>query len=162
MTKKRVLILSIVLIGLFSIYKFAAMMAPGSYAFAEHYELNYPEDKVIEAIKTLKDSDPDLNVPGVPIQGNRPCLLDDGKDGETDYWYRFYFYDKKKNQILLTWTRPSGANATTFAFVSINNGLDLGHWKDINDDFGFFENRKIKKDFEATILKKIKEQLEKQ
>lgn len=136
-------------------------MAPGSYPFAEHYQLDYPEEEVIEAIKTLKDSDPDLNVPGVTIQGNRLYLLNDGKDGETDYWYHFYFYNKKKNQILSTWTRSAGANTTTFAFVSINNGLDLGHWKNINDDFAFFENRKIKKDFEATILKRIKEQLEK-
>lgn len=147
------------LIGLFSIYKFAAMMAPGSYAFAEHYALDYPEDEVIEAIKTLKDSDPDLNVPNVTIQGSGSHALNDGKGEDADYWYNFYFYNKKKNQILFTWTRPSGANATTFAFVSINNGLDLGHWKDINDDFGFFENREIKKDFEATILKKIKEKL---
>lgn len=160
MTKKRVLIFSLVLIGLFLIYKFAAMMAPGSYPFAENYELDYPEDEVIEAIKTLKDSDPDWIVPNVTIQGSGSHYLNDGKRGETDFWHHFYFYNKKKNQILATWTRPSGANTTTFAFVSINNGLDLGHWKVVNDDFGFFENRKIKKDFEATILKRIKEKLE--
>ncbi len=31
--------------------------------------------------------------------------------------FKFYFYDKKKNQILFTWTRPSGLNTTIFAFV---------------------------------------------
>ena len=75
---------------------------------------------------------------------------------ETDHIYKFYFYDKTTNKILFTWTRPSGRSTTTFAFVSINDGLDLGHWKDVNDDYGFFENRKILKDFEETILERIK------
>ena len=86
--------------------------------------------------------------------------LNDGKENKKDFWYKFYFYDKKKNEIMFTWTRPAGQSKTTFAFVSINKGLDLGHWEYINDDFGFFENRKIKKDFEETILKKIKENLD--
>ena len=137
------------------------MYSPGSYGHAERYELNYPEDKVIEVINKLKTADTELLVPKVTIQGNGQWDLNDGKEKETDYWYKFYFYDKGKNQILFTWTRPSGPNTTTFAFVSINNGLDLGHWKEINDDFGFFENRKIKKSFEETILKRIKDNLDK-
>lgn len=38
--------------------------------------------------------------------------------------------------------------------------LDLGHWKDVNDDFGFFENREIKKNFEETILERVRKNLE--
>jgi hypothetical protein len=95
----------------------------------------------------------------VKIQNSEEWDLTDGKEQETDHWYKFFFYDKERNQILFTWTRPSGPNTTTFAFVAINNGLDLGHWKDINDDFGFFENRKIKRSFEETILKRVKENL---
>ncbi|MBK7856902.1 MAG: hypothetical protein IPJ79_20230 [Bacteroidetes bacterium] len=94
------------------------------------------------------------------IQGNGQFDLNDGKERETDYWYKFYFYDKKKDEIIFTWTRPAGQNTTTFAFVSIKKGLDLRQWKDINDDLGFFENKKIKKHFEETILKKIKENLD--
>jgi len=161
MTKKTQIIILIVLGGLFLLYKLADMYSPGSYGHAERYELNYPEDKVIEVINKLKTADTELLVPKVTIQGNGQWDLNDGKEKETDYWYKFYFYDKGKNQILFTWTRPSGPNTTTFAFVSINNGLDLGHWKEINDDFGFFENRKIKKSFEETILKRIKDNLDK-
>jgi len=160
MTKKILIIIAIVITGLFFFYKLADMFAPGSYPHAEQYELNYPEEKVIEAINKLKVSDSKLIVPKVTIQGSGQLELNDGKEKETDYWYKFYFYDKEKNEIVFTWTRPEGQNTTTFAFVSINKGLDLGHWNDINDDFGFFENRKIKKHFEETILKKIKENLD--
>ena len=69
MTKKRLIIIAIVLAGLFSFYKLADIFAPGSYPYAEHYELNYSEDKVIEAIANLKASDSELVVPKVTIQG---------------------------------------------------------------------------------------------
>ncbi len=160
MNKKRILIFAIVLGGLFFLYKLAVMFAPESYPYAEHYELNYPEDEVIEAVIKLKASNKELIVPKVTIQGGGQWDLSDGKEKETDYWHKFYFYNKDENEIIFTWTRPAGQNTTTFAFVSINKGLDLGHWNDINNDFGFFENRKIKKHFEETILKKIKENLE--
>lgn len=160
MTKKTLIIILLVLGGLFFLYKLADMFSPGSYGDAERYELDYPEEKVIEAINKLKEVDKDLVVPKVTIQNSGQWDLNDGKEKDADYWYKFYFYDKAKNQILFTWTRPSGPNTTTFAFVSINNGLDIGHWEDINDDFGFFENKKIKKDFEETILKRVKDNLD--
>ena len=136
------------------------MFDPGSYPHAEHYELNHPEDKVIEAINNLKTTDVKLIVPKVTIEGSGQWDLNDGKEKATDYWYKFYFYEKEANQILFTWTRPSGPNTTTFAFVAINNGLDLGHWNYVNEDFGFLENRKIKKNFEETLLRRIKENLD--
>ncbi|TXI70047.1 MAG: hypothetical protein E6Q41_01825, partial [Cyclobacteriaceae bacterium] len=116
MVRKTLIILLIVFAGLFLIYKLADTFSPGSYGHAERYELNYPEEKVIEAIKKLKAEDKDLVVPKVTIQNSGQLDLDDGKEKETDYWYKFYFFDKRKNQILFTWTRPSGPNTTTFAF----------------------------------------------
>jgi hypothetical protein len=160
MTKKRLIIIAIVIAGLFFFYNFTNIFATGSYPHAELYELNYPEEKVIKAINKLKTSDTELNVPKVSIKGSGQLDLNDGKEKDTDHWYKIYFYDKEKNEIMFTWTRPAGQNSTTFAFVSINKGLDLGHWNDINDDFAFFENREIKNHFEETILKSIKENLE--
>lgn len=160
MSRKTLIIILIVLGGLFLFYKLADTFSPGSYGHAEEYELNYPEDKVIEAIKQLKNSDSGLLVPLVTIQNNGQYHLDDGKEKASDHIYKFYFYDKEENKILFTWTRPSGRTSTTFALVSINEGLDLGHWKDVNDDYGFSENREIIKDFEETILNRIKKNLE--
>ena len=147
MTKRTLIIILIVLGGLFFLYKFADMFSPGSYGHAETYELNYPEDKVIEAVRKLKNSDTTLAV---------PIGLKDGKEKQSDHWYNLYFYDKKNNRIMFTWTRPSGRTSTTFAFVAINNGLTLGNWKDVNDDFGHPENKEVIKDFEETILKQVK------
>lgn len=135
------------------------MFSPGSYAHAERYELEYPEEKVIEAISKLKKEDKDMAVPKTTIQNKGQWVLNDGKENKTDHWHKFYFYNKEKKQILFTWTRASGPSSTTFAFVSINSGLDLGNWKDINNDFGFFENRRIIKDFEEMILKRVKDNL---
>ena len=148
MTKKTLIIILIVLGGLFLLYTFADKFSPGSYEHAETYELNYPEDKVITAVKKLKDSDPTLVV---------PINLQDGKESKDDHWYNLYFYDKKNDRILFTWTRRSGRTSTTFAFVAVNNGLSLGNWKDVNNDFGHSENKEVIKDFEETILKKVKE-----
>ena len=159
MTRKTLIIILIVLGGLFLLYKLADMFSPGSYGHAERYELDYPEEKVIDAINKLKESDKELVVPKVTIQNGGQWDLSDGREKTTDHWYKFYFYDKEKNRILFTWTRPSGKNTTTFAFVSINYGLDLGNWKDVNDDFGFSENREIKKNFEETILQRVKRNL---
>ncbi|MEO7992088.1 MAG: hypothetical protein ABI663_21225 [Chryseolinea sp.] len=159
MTKKTLIIILIVLGGLFLLYKLADMFSPGSYGHAERYELDYPEEKVIDAINKLKESDKELVVPKVTIQNDGQWDLSDGKEKTSDHWHKFYFYDKEKNRILFTWTRPSGLNTTTFAFVSINYGLDLGNWKDVNDDFGSSENREIKKNFEETILQRVKRNL---
>lgn len=73
--------------------------------------------------------------------------------------HKFYFYDKANNRILFAWTASSGPTTTTFAFVSVNEGLDTQNWKDVNDDYTFFENRKIVNNFEETILARVKKSL---
>lgn len=95
MTKRTFFIILIALGGLFVLYKLADMFSHGSYGHAETYELEYPEEKVIEAIKKLKDADKDLVVPKVAIKNSGQWELKDGKEKETDYWYKFYFYEKK-------------------------------------------------------------------
>lgn len=135
-------------------------MVPGSYPFAEIYELNAPEKNVIDAIVQFKSDHPEYVVPYVTINNQSAGNLSESEGRkEKSHWYFVYFYYPKENQIVFTWTRPSGKNKTDFAFISLNDGLELGHWKDINDDFGFFENRKMKKTFEERILNQIKQHL---
>jgi hypothetical protein len=45
--------------------------------------------------------------------------------------------------------------------LSVNQGLDLGNWRDINEDFDRNDNKKEINLFETEILKRIKETLEK-
>ncbi|MCC7296956.1 MAG: hypothetical protein IT244_01380 [Bacteroidia bacterium] len=52
--------------------------------------------------------------------------------------------------------KPAENNKTDLALVSINQGLDIGNWKDVNKEFGDLENQKVKTKFEKSILSPIK------
>lgn len=150
------LVIILVIIGLVS--WFGYNFAPGTYPYAEVYELNYSEEKVKSAINKFKQEHPEYIVPKVTMYNNQNSWdLTDEQSKEPSHWYGVYFY--YKNKILFTWTRSAGENKTTFAFVSINDGLELGHWKRINKDFSSSENEKLKEEFEEEILKKVKENL---
>ena len=160
--KKKIIVWSFAIaFSISCIYQFARMLAPGSYPFAEIYTIDAPEKEVLKAIEKFKFAHPDFIVPKVTINKNGSFDLSESEGRkENSHWYFNYFYYKKDNQIIFTWTRPSlEKNKTDFAFVSLNNGLDLGNWKDINDDFGYFENRDIKVKFEKLILNPVKESL---
>lgn len=130
----------------------ACNFAPGSYPYAEEYEINVNESTLIEAIRNFKKNNPQYNVP-------EQTQLQGGRHGDKDYWYHIYFYYAEEDQIINTWTRPVNKGKTTFAFVRINQGLTLGKWKDINRDFSGSENKELKKKFEERILNKVKEKL---
>lgn len=141
---------------IFLSFSSACNFAPGSYPYAERYELNYSEDKVKSAINQFKKEYPEYIVPKVTINNQGALDLEDGPMVEPSHWYKFYFYYKDENKIINTWTRRAGKNKTIFAFVRVNYGLNLGSWKDINRDFSRSENKEEKKKFEERILKKIK------
>ena len=158
-TYKTILIISGILVVGICTYKFGSSFAPGSYPYAEIYELNSSEQTVIKVIKEFKTAHPELVVPKVSIQNKGKFDLDDGRKDSTDLWYHFYFYDSVKNQIFNTWTRPEIISQTTFALVSINNGLNLGNWKDLNKDFSSSENEYFKQHFKDLVLDSIKQRL---
>jgi len=148
-------------VGAFGFYKAAEIFSPGRYPYAETYELPYPEEKVKEAIVKFKQKNPEYLVPKITIQNQGSLDLADEPTKDPSYWYKFYFYYKSENQILFTWTSSLSKDKTTLAFVSINNGLDIGYWKDINKDFSGADNKEQKKIFEERILNKIKDELKK-
>ena len=122
----------------------------GSYPYVERYEIHMSENQLIEVIKNFKKNNPQYNVPNT-------LELTEGRDTtKIDHWYHMYFYFPKENQILYTWTRPIDKNNTTFAFVSVNEGLKIGSWKRINKDFTDEQNEAEKKIFEERIVNKIR------
>ena len=127
-------------------------LAPGSYPYAEEYHINVSESVLIKTIEDFKKDNPKYVLP-------EQVDLQDGRNGDNDHWYHIYFYFPEENQIVYTWTRPSEKGKTTFAFVSINKGLILGNWKEINKDFNQIDNNEQKKKFEDRIFNKIKEKL---
>lgn len=134
----------------------ACNIAAGSYPYAERYELNYSEVAVKNAINKFKNENPKYIVPKVNVNGQATWDLIDEQSSEPKHWYYVYFYYPKENQIIFTWTRPSGKGKTTLAFVSINQGLTIGNWKHINQDFNSAQNKEEKKKFEQLVLNKIK------
>ena|SRR6218665_2596539 len=134
-------------------FYFLSKISPGSYPYAEKYEVDVDETVLIQAIENFKDDNPKYKVPlGQPD-------LHDGRNQQENLWYHIYFYYPTENQIIYTWTRSLGKNKTTFAFVSINQGLILGNWKDINKDFNTSENDRQKKIFEDRILNELLKKL---
>ncbi len=155
-TKRLLIILTIFFVCLFGLYQLAGILAPGSYPYAEIYELNVPEENVIAAINQFKLENSEFVVPEITIDNKPAGNISDGQGtNDNSYWYSVYFYYSKENKIVKTWTRPEGKTKTSFAFVGLNDGLDLGNWKFINNDFGFSDNSRIKKQFEERILSQI-------
>jgi hypothetical protein len=61
----------------------------------------------------------------------------------------------KRNQIVVTWVREVDRDHCLFALVRINDGIELGKWKDVNHDYGFFDSIKERNKFEERILKPL-------
>lgn len=155
MKRKKVIILVATIIVFISVFIWLGYnFAPSSYPYAEEYEIDAKETEVIRAVENFKMGNPEYII---PIQVG----LIDGRKNENgkQHWYHIYLFYKDENKIIYCWTRPSGKDKTTLAFVSINDGLVLGNWKDINKDFSYFENREEKNKFETLILNRIKEEL---
>jgi hypothetical protein len=124
-------------------------LSSGSYPYAEKYKIDCSESELIRAIEEFKGENPQYLVP-------KEVGLLDGRNNEKDHWYHVYFYYPNENQIVYAWTRPIDNKKTTFAFVSVNDGLILGKWKDINKDFEVRDNKNQKEKFESLILALIK------
>ena len=144
--RKLLIFVTVISMGLFFFYQFVRMFGAGTDPYAEYYELNYSEDKVQKAIETIKKENP--NIAGGSFYQHKD---------KADYVNHVYF--SLNHYIIVTWTRPSSPNTTTFAFVAREG--EGATWQKINDDFGFFENRRIKKAFEEKILNKLQHELAK-
>lgn len=154
MKKYKLLFISIILISITTIIWFGINFAPGSYPYTEEYEINASESVLIKSIEDFKIDNPKYNVPEY-------LGLKDGRFSNSEHWYHIYFYYPEENQIIHTWIRPIEKQKTTFALVSVNQGLALGQWKEINHDFNNSENKTEKEKFENRILKRINESLPK-
>lgn len=143
---------------LYEVKKKLNMISAGSYAYAEIYPLNYSVEEVKDAIKQFKKEHPEFNMPKVSVRNQGEFELID-KESE-NHWFLIYFYNPDQNVIFNICIRGNGTN-TELAFVAINEGLDLGNWKDVNKDFSYEENEETKEHFQATYLMPIKRILDK-
>jgi len=147
--KKIGLVILIAFVG-YGIYKLTEFYSPGSYPNAETYGLDIGEKELLIAVYKFKAQHPEYAPP-------KTFGLKEGRMSNNDHWYSFYFYYPKSNEIIHVWTRPKGfMGATKLGFVGINEGDQLGNWKNINKDFSPSENLRQKEKFENLILNPIK------
>jgi hypothetical protein len=159
MKKKYILALITSFVFIYLFILLGKSFSPGSYPFAEKYELDYPYDVVKKTIVEFKQKNRNYSVPKVTINNSGSWDLIDEPKGSTKIWYGFYFYNGKENKIYFTLIQSIDKNKTEFSFVAINNGLNIGNWKDINNDLNYFENKKEKENFESSILQHLKQEL---
>jgi len=132
----------------FLLYYIAESFSPGSYGDAYTYELPIPEKELIRVIKEFKKENPEFSV------NSQTQLL----DHRNNHWYVIYFYYPQEDEIIYTWTRPSGKDKTTFALVSVNDGK-MTKWKDVKKDLTSTKSKEQIMRFENLILEKIKEKI---
>ncbi|PYF72977.1 hypothetical protein [Pedobacter nutrimenti] len=147
--KKITLGILAVLVGV-GLYKLAELYSPGSYPNAETYGFDVSESELIKGVHQFKMENPQFTP---PVKFG----LKEGRENANDHWYSLYFYYPESKEIIYAWTRPKGfGGSTTLGFVGINQGDELGNWKDINRDFNSSENSIQKKKFETLILNPIR------
>lgn len=129
------------------------IFSAGSYAYAETYEFNTTEAELIKAVETLKKNNPKYLVPKVTInqQGQHDLLDERTENGN----FSCYFFDRQKNRIYKTSIYDDKLKSK-IRFTAINEGLNIGNWKDINKDFSYSESEIIKKEFEENFLNPIR------
>lgn len=122
----------------------------GSYPYAETWEVDASETEVIEIIKQIKITHPELQPP------YDTALI----SCRTSYWnyVTFYFLDTK--ELVHTWTREAyDTSRTTVALVSFSPVDNPNEQHLINKDYWFFANLKRREKFEKRIINQIKERL---
>ncbi|MBL1281349.1 MAG: hypothetical protein COA33_013805 [Fluviicola sp.] len=124
---------------------FGCNLDPGSYPYAEKYELDISEGELIKKINIFKISNPKFTVPN--WIGLEDTLL--------NHCHRVYFYYPEEKKIVYTLTRENGKNKVVFSLVKINLGDTIGNWKLINHDFEKKENDFYKRTFKDRILNKL-------
>ncbi len=156
---KRILILAAIAATIGLVYNIAKLFSPGLYPYAERYVLPYSEENIKTIIKKIKRDNPEMQVPKVTIEGLGAWDLPDKPIKGPGSLSAFYFYYNHENQIIFTWTQSTSKNRTTLGLVSINNGLDIGHWRELNHDLSNSESETQKDLFEERILNKIRREL---
>jgi hypothetical protein len=128
---------------------------PGSYSTAERWIVPKKQEEIIRAIMELKQEHPELELPNEQIPSYRVDR----------YWYfeNFYYSDtKEKVEIYLRPTYDS--SYTLLGFTAVKQYVDdkfiYVSIKYINEDYGYFENKRQIKKFKEKILKPIVRKLD--
>jgi len=143
-----ILILLIISHSCEDVNKFSA----GSYPYAEVFEITLPKEDIIHKIDSIKINEK-LQVPRFEWAGKETLLQDKTlKNG----YFVFYIFLKEHNQIIYSYVKEMDSNKARIGLVSVQYGLSLGNWKEVNKDLSEEENRQLKDIFKEKIISKIR------
>ncbi len=142
------------------LWKFFKSNHVGSYPTAKTWSIPAKEDEVIRIINELKKEHPELDPPNNATPNHRTVR----------YWYLEIFHYEDTDEDIEIYLRPTQDSLyTILGFTSVMPHMDtltpaekLNYTsnKDINKDYGYFENKSQIKKFEEQILHPIMEKIE--
>lgn len=143
-----IIILSILGIVIFILIgAYSGLVDGGSYPYAQQYKFEVNDPTLIRAIKDFKKDNPNFKVP-------EDLSLPDSSDS---YRYNFYLYYQDKSQLFHCFLMTADDSKGSSIYLdAVNNGLILGNWKRVNEDYDRDANLKIKKEFRERFLNKLK------
>ncbi len=184
MKKKTIIIFLFVAVGLFFLWtgflwKLFSCGVAGSYPCVETWAINVPEKELIEIIKEIKREHPELQPPfDTALTSGRTKNWDSTElvqpvdfsmiPPQYSYWYDITFYYSDSKEDVFTWTRPSiDTSITILALDAIATHIDSltpiseikMDNKQINRDYGYFENKRQISKFEKTIVDLIRQKI---
>jgi hypothetical protein len=156
MTKKRApyktfLIVILVFIGFLAFGTYSGFFGVGSYPYSEDYEFRIRRDNLIKVLESFKKNHPAYEIP-------KQVGIEDGFDSDSNkIFYNAYIYLRNKNQIahFVLIQDIDDRSKSAIWLHAVNDGLQLGHWRIINNDIGRTENLEIKKQFTTEVLDKL-------
>jgi len=158
--RKFVLVLIGVIITAFLIWttylwKFFKSSFAGSYPTSETWVIPKKQEEVIRAIIELIKEYPELEPPNKRVSSYRTYR----------YWYLENFHYSDTDEDVEIYLRPTQDSSNTlFGFTTVKQHVDSFTQfnklvfvpnKDINRDYGYFENKRQIKKFKEKILKPI-------
>ena len=144
------LIILVSIITFISITIYSGILAAGSYPYSQSYGFYISRDSLTHTIKRFKAANISYNPP-------KRVGLVDGLD-ENGNFYNCWIYYREQNKIVffVVVNDPENKYKSSIWLVSVNDGITLGRWHTVNDDFNRRDNKKAKTDFEDEFLKKLK------
>jgi hypothetical protein len=160
---KTIIIFICILIGLFFLWtnflwKITKSRFAGSYPCAETWNFKIKEDSLIKIIEKIKKEHPELEPPNASYPTS----------GQEDFGYDFIFYYNDTNEDVFTLLKPmEDSSSSILLFIALASHIDSltpiqnikMDQRRINQDFGYFENRREIKKFNAKIVNLIREKL---
>lgn len=143
------------LIGVVLMYKACQFVNSfaGSHPNAEYYRINKSKNDVIEAINKFKAKNPEYKV----ITTNPEGELVESLDGYSYYTYYCSFYMQNLDLVLNCIVIGDSINPPSeIGLFAMSRDVHFRKWYAINtSDIGWWENYKIKRNFEKEVLDKL-------